>query len=140
MTNNDAEIMREMEENEGKLSPLSPKQVQTLLAIVTSLTDIEAIKKCPYSETQYYRLKPKLIKYRDWIMEKSLEQAQDILKIASPEAALTLYKGLKDSRAKYDNAKAILDRSGGVPEKKKTSGVSIKDGDKEIKLIIEDYL
>lgn len=131
--------MREMEENESKLPHLSPKQIQTLIAMVTTKTDQEAISKCPYSESHYYRLKPILEKYRAWLLGRSLEQAQEILQVASPEAAITLYEGLKDRNAKYDNAKAILDRAG-IGKTPKTSGVSVRDGDREIKLIIEDFV
>lgn len=131
--------LKKMEENGGELPTLAPKQVQTLIAIVTSKTDTEAIAKCPYGETHFYRLKPLLIKYRDWLLGKSLQQAQEILQVASPEAAITLYEGLSDKQNKYDNAKAILDRAG-VSKNTKMTGVSVKDGDKEIKLIIEDYI
>lgn len=98
------------------LPTLSPKQIQTLVAIMTTRTDAEAIEKSPYSMTYFYEIKPKLMKYKQWYLEKQLEKATTILQEATPDAAEVLAKQLKETNKnevlKNKAANDVLDRVG----------------------------
>ncbi len=99
--------------SENELPQLSPKQVQTLMAMLSSSSDAEAIKKCPYSEAQFYRYKPLLMKYKEHYLNQSLQQSVDMLKALSPRAVYELGEELnhRDTRIKNKAANDILDRA-----------------------------
>lgn len=107
-----------IESAEGNTLPtLSPKLVQTLLAMIRYPTDQEAIANCPYSERQFYRYKPLLDKYKLHYLNASVRDAQDMLKSATKDSASELIKELKDRDVKARNKAAndILDRT--LPKK-----------------------
>ena len=91
---------------------------------------------CPYSETQFYRLKPILVKYKELFLQQNLEKSVDMLKAASPQAVKELISQLKYRQTGAINKAAndILDRT--IPKNKETMGISVKDGNKEIKFIV----
>lgn len=120
------------------LPPLKPKQVQALVAMLTSDTDEEAIAKGPYAHAQFYRLKPALVKYKEWYLNKQLEETVTRLKTLSPKSVKVLGEQLDNKRNEQIRNKAandILDRV--LPQNKKEAiGVSMRDGDKEVKFVI----
>lgn len=100
--------------DEDKLPQLSPKQIQTLVAIMTSKTDAEAISKSPYSERHFYLLKPQLMKYKEWYLRKQLDDTVTVLRQSAPDAARNLHDKTKhrDARVSLEASKEILDRVG----------------------------
>lgn len=115
--------------NDGELVPLRPKELLTLLAMIETNTDAEAIAKSPYAEAQFYRLKPKLEKYKQIYLEMQVEKSMGILRANAPRAASELVKQL-DDRLTHNRNKAandILDRA--LPKTKDTAGITI-NGDK----------
>ena len=105
--------MTEMVDGGGKLPPLSAKQVQTLIAIISTNSDIEAIKVSPYKESHFYRLKPMLLKYKEQYLNNSVTQSLDMLKALSPKSVQVLGEQLDEKRNGQLRNKAandILDR------------------------------
>lgn len=98
------------------LPPLSQKHIQTLVAILTTKTDKEAIELSPYGERHFYEIKPALLKYKQWYLEKQLEKATTILQEATPDAAEVLAKQLRETNKneilKNKAANDVLDRAG----------------------------
>lgn len=118
MTNH-IEALKEINtENDSKseevFPELRPNQIKTLVAMMTSKTDREAIEKSPYGERYFYKIKPVLMKYKNWYLEKQREEAVTILHKNMVNAAEELAKELEDDSSQIRNKAAndILDRGG----------------------------
>lgn len=108
------------------LPKLPPNYIKTLIAMILSKTDREAIEKCPYSEAHFYRLKPLLKKYESWLLGEALEETANVLTLLGPKAARKLGDHI-DSRNEsisLDAVKETFDRLR-VGEKEKDSGVTV---------------
>ncbi len=92
-----------MSQNNTKLAPLGNKQIQTLMAMVTTTSDEEAWKLSPYSKSQFYRLKPLLEKYRNEFLTRCAEVTQDMLQILALRAVKELEKELDDQDVRIRN-------------------------------------
>lgn len=114
-----------MELNEINLPPLSYKQTLTLMAMLSSNTDDEAISKCPYARSHYYRLKPQLMKYKEMYLSGFLGKSLDMLKALSPKAVQELGEELenRDVRVKNKAANDILDKV--IPKKEQQTNVQV---------------
>ncbi|MGE5445183.1 MAG: hypothetical protein ACM3SR_11385 [Ignavibacteriales bacterium] len=122
--------------DDTRLPPLSPKQAITLMAIISTTTDDEAIARCPYSRSQFYRLKPQLIKYKETYLNQSLQNSLDMLKALSPKAVGVLGDQLDLKRNEQVRNKAANDILNQAIGKRETIGASFKDGDKEFKFVV----
>ncbi len=111
--------------DKSELVPLRPKELLTLLAMLETNTDAEAIAKCPYSESQYYRLKPKLEKYKSQYLTAQVDKAAGIIKANAPKAAMELAKELNERTPQMRNKAAndILDKA--LP-KQKSDGPNVQ--------------
>ncbi len=107
---NDKEVVAE---NDKKLPPLSPKLVQTLMAMIQYPIDQEAIAHCPYSERQFYRVKPLLEKYRTAFLESQVDEARDMLRSAKKQAALEFIEQMKhrDVNVRFRAANSVWEKT-----------------------------
>lgn len=101
------------------LEDLSHKEKETLIALLTSKSDTEAIAKSPVGKTQYYAYKKKLQPIKEKLSNELTLEALRLLKANSIDAAEVLTSLLKsyNQNVKLKAAVEVLDRTvGGKPE------------------------
>lgn len=105
------------DKNEPVWDSLSSKEKLTLLAILTSKNDEEAIKRAPVSKTQFYSHKKKLEPFRQKLVDDIIGKAVEVLRANSIKAAERLTELLDSPNAKVRQqaAESVLDRSIGRP-------------------------
>lgn len=106
-------------ENEPRWDDLSAKERDTLIAMLVSKNDSEAIRLAPVAKTTFYALKRRLSPLRKTLSMQVSAKALEILQGNSIKAAETLTK-LLDSHhlaTKRRVAEQILDRTVGQPKK-----------------------
>lgn len=96
---------------------LSDKERQTLLAMLTSKDDAEAIQRSPVGKTQFYAHKKKLEPYKQELVNGLLGKALEVLQANSIKASERLVELLDSPHPKTRQlaAESILDRSIGKP-------------------------
>lgn len=98
---------KEIDSTEEKQLPqLSPRQTELLMLMITSKTDAEAIRKSSYSEAQFYRLKPLLMKYKQKYLATAKQEAIDALNLSAPKAVKELIDELDNRQVKVRNKSA----------------------------------
>src|SRR3989344_714459 len=103
-------------ETELALENLSHKEKSTLIALLTSKSDTEAIEKAPVGKTQFYEYKKKLQPIKEKLSNELTLEALRLLKAKSIDAAKVL-TGLLNSYNQNIKLKAavdVLDRTVGV--------------------------
>jgi len=103
-------------ETELALENLSHKEKSTLIALLTSKSDTEAIGKAPVGKTQFYEYKKKLQPIKEKLSNELTLEALRLLKAKSIDAAEVL-TGLLNSYNQNIKLKAavdVLDRTVGV--------------------------
>ena len=115
-----------MNELDGtKMPPLSAKLAKTLMAMLSTNTDDEAIELSPYSKTQFYRVKPQLIKYKEQYSNNSVTQSLNMLKALSPKSVQVLGEQLDEKRNGQLRNKAANDILDRVIAKDKGEGTQV---------------
>lgn len=107
----------ESDKTELQWAVLSDKERQTLLAMLTSKDDAEAIQRAPVGKTQFYAHKKKLEPYKQQLISGLLGKAREILQSNALKASERLVE-LLDSpnpKTRKEASESILDRAIGKP-------------------------
>jgi hypothetical protein len=102
------------EENELEFGTFKKSDLEFIFVLMTTSTDVEAMKKLGFNVRRFYLKKKKLKPYKDMLAARFPEFARDVIRINSIEAANSLVETMKDKRnpRRISACAEILDRSG----------------------------
>lgn len=102
-----------------QLDQLNDKERGVLIAMLTSETTKEAIKKSPVKRSQFFKYKKRLLPLKEELSRQITAKAVEILKGNASKAAGALVELLDshNQNVKHRAATEVLDRSVGQPKK-----------------------